>query len=42
MQIQVGPGGDAEGSFEIIDAIGQLPETQASSIIGKSYYIIFF
>ncbi|XP_016905819.1 clathrin light chain isoform X1 [Apis cerana] len=29
----VGPGGDAEGSFEIIDAIGQLPETQASSMI---------
>ncbi|XP_033315437.1 clathrin light chain isoform X2 [Bombus bifarius] len=30
--IDVGPGGDAEGSFEIIDAIGQ-PETQAPPVI---------
>lgn len=29
----VGPGGDAEGSFEIIDAIGQPPETQALPVI---------
>ncbi|CAL7945137.1 unnamed protein product [Xylocopa violacea] len=29
----VGPGGDAEGSFEIIDAIGQPPDAQVHSII---------
>ncbi|XP_012164881.1 clathrin light chain isoform X2 [Bombus affinis] len=31
--IDVGPGGDAEGSFEIIDAIGQPSETQAPPVI---------
>ncbi|XP_076230811.1 clathrin light chain isoform X2 [Calliopsis andreniformis] len=29
--LKVGPGGDAEGSFEIIDAVGQPNETQAPS-----------
>ncbi|XP_017756960.1 PREDICTED: clathrin light chain isoform X2 [Eufriesea mexicana] len=29
----VGPGGDAEGSFEIIDAIGQAPEIQVPPVI---------
>ncbi|XP_060831040.1 clathrin light chain isoform X2 [Bombus pascuorum] len=31
--IDVGPGGDAEGSFEIIDAIGQPSEIQAPPVI---------
>ncbi|XP_032680680.1 clathrin light chain isoform X2 [Odontomachus brunneus] len=30
--LKVGPGGDAEGSFEIVDAIGQPTESQASSV----------
>lgn len=27
--LKVGPGGDAEGSFEIIDAVGQSVESQS-------------
>ncbi|XP_076767176.1 clathrin light chain isoform X2 [Xylocopa sonorina] len=33
----VGPGGDAEGSFEIIDAIGQPPDAQAHSVIEPTF-----
>lgn len=32
--LKVGPGGDAEGSFEIVDTIGQPTELQASSVSG--------
>lgn len=32
--LKVGPGGDAEGSFEIVDTIGQSTEAQSPSASG--------
>lgn len=36
--LKVGPGGDAEGSFEIIDAVGQSNDIQAPPATGKYYF----
>lgn len=38
--LKVGPGGDAEGSFEIVDAIGQSTETQIPLTITESASVI--
>lgn len=36
--LKVGPGGDAEGSFEIVDTIGQSIDVQASPASGMKLF----
>lgn len=36
--LKVGPGGDAEGSFEIVDTIGQPVEAQAPPASGMKLF----
>jgi len=36
--LKVGPGGDAEGSFEIVDTIGQFVEGQIPVVSGKKLF----